>query len=362
MVGITKIICLLSLLNFEVYDIIQIQLRDTRKEQRIMKECFHFTKSRFLKSILENGLQPSFGANCSIIGDGKGEKVSYSIGTEEATKMFKGVYEIYCRMADGRVNEESYDEIGKKAIAELQSSRDFESWEEPGVYLTFNGENINGSNMDESKPYDSYTNMTIPPEQLKVCVIKNKETGEIISSKYDVVCFWIAKSNNKESGFYNIEYKDRIKEFQSEKYEMDYMGLDVFCKMYPEKLEEKIATNETHGFDNGKKEGIVPEKLLPKTIEETKSDFALVKIAQLIRKITNKVKKVFNKDKLNEQSPENTTTDSYSNNSEYHEDSGFIGKLSSEVKTLEETIAEIGSEGDNKVASKAIITQDKSEI
>ena len=40
-----------------------------------MKECFHFTKNRFLKSILEYGLQPKFGTNCSIIGDRKGEKI-----------------------------------------------------------------------------------------------------------------------------------------------------------------------------------------------------------------------------------------------------------------------------------------------
>ena len=39
-----------------------------------MKECFHFTKNRFLKSILEYGLQPKFGTNCSIIGDRKGKK------------------------------------------------------------------------------------------------------------------------------------------------------------------------------------------------------------------------------------------------------------------------------------------------
>lgn len=320
-----------------------------------MKECFHFTKSRFLKSILENGLQPSFGTNCSIIGDGKGEKVSYSIGTEQATKMFKGVYEIYCRIADGRVNEESYDEIGKKAIAELQNSKNFEDWEEPGVYLTFNGENINGSNMDESKPYDSYTNMPIPPEQLKVCVIKNKETGEIISSKYDVVCFWIAKSNNKKSGFYNIEYKDRIKEFQSEKYEMDYIGLDVFCEMYPEKLEEKIEANEVNSFDDGKTGGIVPVDLLPKTIEDSKEDsksnFVLAKVARLIRKIKNKVKKVFNKGESVEQNPENTTTEAYSNNSNY---SGFIGKISSNVKPVEE----IGTYGDNEVKGEGVETQE----
>lgn len=204
-----------------------------------MKKCFHFTKNRFLKSILKQGLQPKFGANCSIIGDGNGEKISYSIEQDKAVQMFMALYEIYYRIADGRVKEESYDEIGREAISDLQNSESFEEWEEPGVYLMFDGDYIENANNDESKPHDSYTDKTIPSEQLKVCVIKNKKTGEIFSSKYDVVCFWIAKSNNKRFSFYCMDYKERINEFKSEEFEMDYIELSKFCEMYPEKLEEK---------------------------------------------------------------------------------------------------------------------------
>lgn len=211
-----------------------------------MKECFHFTKNRFLKSILEYGLQPKFGTNCSIIGDRKGEKISYSIGQEEARKMFTALYEIYCRIDDGRVNEESYDEIGRKAIADLQNSVSFEDWEEHGVYLMFDGDYIGNANNDESKPHDSYTDKTIPSEQLKVCAIKNKKTGEVFSSKYDVVCFWIAKSNDKKFSFYYMDYKERINKFKAKEFEMDYIGLSKFCEMYPEKLEGK-KENFTEG-------------------------------------------------------------------------------------------------------------------
>jgi len=165
-------------------------------------------------------------------------------------------------MADGRVNEEGYDDRGKKAIAKLQNSSSFEEWEEQGVYLMFDGDCISDSNMDEFKPYDSYTYTAIPPEQLKVCVIKNKETGEIITSKYDIVCFWIARSNNQEMGFYNVEYKDRIKEFESEKYEMEYIGLDLFCEMFPEKLEENIEVIETTLPKEDKKDVIPSDELL----------------------------------------------------------------------------------------------------
>lgn len=219
-----------------------------------MKECFHFTKNRYLKNILEQGLQPKFGTNCSIIGDRKGAKISYSIGQEEAEKMFTALYEIYFRIRDGRVNEEGYDDAGKKNIANLQKSESFEAWEEPGVYLTFDGEWMEKSNNDESKLHDSYTDQTIPPEQLKVCIIKNKKTGEIISSKYDVACFWIAKSKNVDFSFYYMKYKDRIQKFKSEEFEMDYIDLSEFYEKYFEKAEEKLSKEEEKFPDKKREE------------------------------------------------------------------------------------------------------------
>ena len=306
-----------------------------------MKECFHFTKNKYLRTILEQGLQPTFGTNCSIIGDQVGAKVSYSVGTEGATKMFKGVYEIYSRMSDGRVNEETFNEHSLKAIHELQQAKDFEDWEGQGVYLVFDGECIAEEHRVETKPYDAYTDMPISPDQLKVCTIRNKETGEVISSKYDVVNFWIARDENQKFGFYNMEYADRIEEFKSDKYEMEYVELARFCELHPELLGEERDIQTT----------------LPQVIDESKSKFGFKKIAEMFGKIKSKIKSAFIKGETAEHgNPEGNISDV-----ELTSGDTFMDKLRDESKTIEESATEI-IESEEEVKSKSVEPQTPEEI
>lgn len=259
-----------------------------------MKECFHFTKNKYLRTILEQGLQPTFGTNCSIIGDQVGAKVSYSVGSQGATKMFVGVHGIYSRMAEGRVNEEGFNEHSLKAIHELQQAKDFEDWEGQGVYLVFDGECIAEEHRVETKPYDAYTDMPISPDQLRVCVIRNKETGEMISSKYDIVNFWLAREQEKTGAFYRMDYGERIEELKSDKYEMEYVELARFCEMHPELLGEEKDIQTT----------------LPQVIDESKSKFGFSKIVEMFGKIKNKIKSVFTKGEISEQgNPEVDSTE-----------------------------------------------------
>ena len=306
-----------------------------------MKECFHFTKNKYLRTILEQGLQPTFGTNCSIIGDQVGAKVSYSVGSQGATKMFVGVHGIYSRMAEGRVNEEGFNEHSLKAIHELQQAKDFEDWEGQGVYLVFDGECIAEEHRVETKPYDAYTDMPISPEQLKVCTIRNKETGEVISSKYDIVNFWLAREQEKTGAFYRMDYGERIEEFKSDKYEMEYVELARFCEMHPEILGEERTSSD----------------LLPQVIDESKSKFGFKKIAEMFGKIKNKIKSVFTKGETSEQgNPEVDST-------EVERDTGdaFMDKLRDESKTIEESATEI-IESEEEVKNNPIEPQTPEEI
>lgn len=306
-----------------------------------MKECFHFTKNKYLRTILEQGLQPTFGTNCSIIGDQVGAKVSYSVGSQGATKMFVGVHGIYSRMAEGRVNEEGFNEHSLKAIHELQQAKDFEDWEGQGVYLVFDGECIAEEHRVETKPYDAYTDMPISPDQLRVCVIRNKETGEMISSKYDIVNFWLAREQEKTGAFYRMDYGERIEELKSDKYEMEYVELARFCEMHPEILGEERASSD----------------LLPQVIDESKSKFGFKKIAEMFGKIKNKIKSVFGKVEVTEQgNPEVDST-------EVERDTGdaFMDKLRDESKTIEESATEI-IESEEEVKNNPIEPQTPEEI
>ena len=306
-----------------------------------MKECFHFTKNKYLRTILEQGLQPTFGTNCSIIGDQVGAKVSYSVGSQGATKMFVGVHGIYSRMAEGRVNEEGFNERSLKAIHELQQAKDFEDWEGQGVYLVFDGECIAEEHRVETKPYDAYTDRPISPEQLRVCVIRNKETGEMISSKYDIVNFWLAREQEETGIFYRMDYEERIEELKSDKYEMEYVEIARFCEMHPELLGEEKDIQTT----------------LPQVIDESKSKFGFKKIAEMFGKIKNKIKSVFTKGETSEQY--NPEVDSV----ELEHDAGdaFMDKLRDESKTIEESATEI-IESEEEVKNNPIEPQTPEEI
>lgn len=309
-----------------------------------MKECFHFTKSKYLKSILENGLKPAFGANCSIIGDRAGAKVSYSVGSDEATTMFKGVYEKYSRISEGYVNIESFDEHSRKAIEALQQAENFEDWEGPGVYLMFDGECIDEAHRNESKPYDAYTDMAISPEQLKVCTIRNKETGEIISSKYDVASFWLARSQKETISFFSMEYIDKIEKYKSDIYEMEYVELERFCELQTEMLgEEKGESN-----------------LLPQTIDESK--FGFKKIAELFGKIKNKIKSAIKKEENTEQNMDENILEDNSSVGERHTADTFMDKLKDECKTIEESVVEIVNDEENMIPNKIVDVQTKNDI
>ena len=306
-----------------------------------MKECFHFTKNKYLRTILEQGLQPTFGTNCSIIGDQVGAKVSYSIGSQGATKMFVGVHGIYSRMAEGYVNEEAFDEHSLKAIHELQQAKDFEEWEGQGVYLVFDGECIDEEHRVETKPYDAYTDMPISPEQLRVCVIRNKETGEMLSSKYDIVSFWLAREQEETSIFYRMDYEERIEEFKSDKYEMEYVELARFCEMHPELLGEERDIQTT----------------LPQVVEDKKTKFGLTSIRQFVSKIKDKIKGVFRKEEQGEPSE----LEAQDENELGTEDS-FMTKLKDESKTIEESAIEIIANADMEVEEKLANKQEKEEI
>lgn len=306
-----------------------------------MKECFHFTKNKYLRTILEQGLQPTFGTNCSIIGDQVGAKVSYSIGSQGATKMFVGVHGIYSRMAEGRVNEEGFDEHSLKAIHELQQAKDFEEWEGQGVYLVFDGECIDEEHRVETKPYDAYTDMPISPEQLRVCVIRNKETGEMISSKYDIVNFWLAREQEKTGAFYRMDYSERIEELKSDKYEMEYVELARFCELHPELLGEEKDIQTT----------------LPQVIENKKTKFGLTSIRQFVSKIKDKIKGVFRKEEQGEPSEPEAQEEN-----ELGAEDSFMTKLKDESKTIEESATEIIANADIEVEEKLTNKQEKEEI
>ncbi len=193
--------------------------------------CFHFTKTKYLEQIRKEGLRPQYGTNCKILGDMNGTKISYSIGCQNAVKMFYALNEVYKRVKDGRVREETFDESHKKLVEDIQNSKDFESWEEDGVYLVFNRDSIQDeTRCNNQKEHDAWSDGFVPAKDLMVFIIIDKSKGgKIVSfSKYDVVAFMASRLEEPVFGFYKYDIEDRIEEFSKPQYDVALMSLEEF--------------------------------------------------------------------------------------------------------------------------------------
>lgn len=196
-----------------------------------MKECFHFTKNKYLNDIVKYGLIPGVGSNALLLNDTAFDKISYSVGVENAIEMFVGLYEIYFNITHSTDDRSNYYLSRRRLFYDVMAANDFKEWQNDGVYLLFDGDILKNKNEDEE--FDSYTQDTIPSDKLNVCILKDKKDDSIISySKYDIVNFWIHEKKIYTKSFYSKEYEDDIKKYDDKDYYIDYMNLNEFYEKY----------------------------------------------------------------------------------------------------------------------------------
>lgn len=182
---------------------------------------YHMTENKYLESISNNGLIPQQGIRSNLIGDSK-NAVFYSQGYEGVIAMFFMMIERFMeyRGSSGDIHIDIYNkfvemahikqqqgrEVGKalidaiereKRIAEIVGIvRTVSDWKEflgEGVCLRIANINEENNNFSESTFYNSWTTLKIPPEDIWVVTLKNQETGEVLTSKYDIINYFISK-------------------------------------------------------------------------------------------------------------------------------------------------------------------------
>ena len=150
--------------------------------------------------------------------------------------MFASFNEILSRTLDGRIRPELYETYSDEIKQKIETSRDVESWLGDGIYLAFDGDMLN--NFNEEKLNDAYTSDTIPPENLYVCILKDKTSGEIVSTKSsDIVTYFIAKRTNNFNevldiaGFFAFDISKKVEEFRNTSLIVDYILLSNYYKL-----------------------------------------------------------------------------------------------------------------------------------
>lgn len=180
-----------------------------------MQKHYHFTSYENLESINEYGLVPKSGGRTMSVGDNRCG-VFLSQGMQNAILMYSSIlwhYNCHCgdlgtksikhykdnikyynKLLEQFPGDEEYMkelEATKKAIAwvkQIMSYKNFFEYIGDGVYLSVS-ELGNVTSYDAS---DCCITKNIPTEKIKVVILKNKETGEIIDSRESVLAYFMS--------------------------------------------------------------------------------------------------------------------------------------------------------------------------
>ncbi len=234
-----------------------------------MRYNYHFTQTKNLASILRWGLRPRTGIHSSVVGE-KTSKLAYAAGDVAAISSFSSFEYYYGAVKDGKHDEgtersELYRRsltprqylARQQGIEEIKKTRSFAEYAKRNVYLCFDRRCI--SDRHEERPVDSYTTQTIPPEEIKVCVIRRKSDNSVYSySMLDVFTF-LCSQNPKHSFLGDYVYEDLIDRFSGGDFYMDRIGLEKFIEMFPEILEDQemiscqdiLSAGQTRGIKRG---------------------------------------------------------------------------------------------------------------
>lgn len=230
------------------------QDRESYKEDNMsLKECFHFTYLNRAFSIRETGLTPRIEDNSKAVKDSS-DKVSFSDGRYAAAALMANFYRVYTEIKTGQRDKDKTDpDLEKKVIA----SESFEDFLGDGMYFIFDGTDIEniGGNKGHINPFDAGTRESIEPNKLKVCMLRNEQTGELSYSKFDFAQYLMMNLTQDDYSkmpdglisdieYYKENHTDEMNRFKNSEYSIEFMTLDDFCQVYKKEIDEDIKRQE----------------------------------------------------------------------------------------------------------------------
>lgn len=200
---------------------------------------YHMTENKYLESISNNGLIPQQGIRSNLIGDSK-NAIFYSQGYQGVIAMFFMMIEKFMEYkgSTGDIHIDSYNiivemvrskqkqgkevsdylidtmEKEKRIVEVIDIVRASSNWKEflgEGVCLKIVNINEDNSNFPGFSFYNSWTTSRIPPEDIYVVTLENKKTGQVLTSKYDIINYFISMISLESMGkaLYDTDSKER---------------------------------------------------------------------------------------------------------------------------------------------------------
>lgn len=241
-----------------------------------MEKYYHFTCYENLESINEYGLVPKIGGRTRSIGDNRCA-VFLSRGIQSAILMYSSILYHYSHYSgDSGLKAikyyedklKQYNKISKKIpldeedIAEVEAIKkaiewinqimkykDFSEYMGDGVYLSIS----DIEDISSTDARDCYTTQNISSEKIKVVLLKNKKTAEMIDSRESVLAYFMSVTPIKNiidstSNVVTIKiikdlYEDKlddIKYYNKNNFELEEMPI----KLYLSKKENLVEPNK----------------------------------------------------------------------------------------------------------------------
>lgn len=207
-------------------------------------KLYHFEQDKWMRYVLENGLEPHNGQNSKSIGDEK-KVLFYSQGKNGAVAMYmdflKHYEEFNSKKGDQTIAEYNEKKLNndinskefmrlQKQVKEIETIRKAQSLEEylgRGPYIEivdFDMEEIHDKNFNFA---NSWTTQTIPPSKLKVVCLKEKFGDRVLSEKKDIVNYFLSKMTPEQivALGVNDDLTNFISQYKQEhKEELDMLG------------------------------------------------------------------------------------------------------------------------------------------
>lgn len=242
-----------------------------------MEKYYHITSYDNLESISKIGLVPKRGGRTRSIGDNR-NAIFLSLGIKNAILMYASLlyhyncyagkrglkaiefYEKKIKMHNERakripLDEEDIAELEAlpgviERIHQIMEYNDFSEYIGDGVCLTIS----DIADIIMTDPKDCYTEQTISPEKIKVVLLKNKKTGEVIDHREHILAYFMSVTPTESilDGIYNVVtikiikdlYDDKINDiryFNRNNFEIEEVSLDFYvAQKKSEETKKKI--------------------------------------------------------------------------------------------------------------------------
>ena len=165
---------------------------------------YHMTSLNRLNSISKNGLTPRNEDNSKLINDKK-TKVFFSVGFTGAVALYVDFDIVYRDIKTKKVKLND-----KELERKVMNSKDLSDYLKEGVYLKFDGSNIKNERNFEN----GCTDKIINPDDISVCILKNKKDESTIFSRFEIIKYMMAKTKIEEIKFFGANYEDSPDTFE----------------------------------------------------------------------------------------------------------------------------------------------------